>query len=206
MIFNTLGNRAQIFTFNNIDSYEFMGLNKIKLNSRDLKFNVQIEFEDCKILNPIHNDDLIFFNSSEIEENRNKVYFNFKIKDDEDFYINSSKYTDISNIDSLYPQRINFGDYQNQNHKYMTLSGILTDEQLQNDILLHEDRLLEFSLSNLIGEKEFKKNTSREKQGAEFIGKTIIPFTRNHYEDSDGVSFLYKTEEQVINEYRQTRG
>lgn len=205
MLFNILGNKGQIFSLNCIDSYSFSDLNKVKLKLNNIKINPHIKFDECTLIDPLEVDDFIYFESTTLEEDRNNVYYFFQLKNHLNFYMNQSKYNHIMKTDVVYPQKMYFGDYKYQTHKYVSLSGVLTDKQLENDVLLYEDRLLEFAITKLVGEKVFKKDTKREKKYTKFLGKSIIPFTRNKYENTDEVKFIYKDDTEIIEEYIQSR-
>lgn len=201
MLFNRLGNKGDVFSLNCIDTYSFSDLNKVKLKLSNIKKNPHIKFDECTIIDPIEVDDFIYFENTTVEEDRNYVYYFFQLKNRLNFYMNQSKYNHIIETDAIYPQKIYFGDYKYQTHKYASLYGVLTDTQLENDILLYEDRLLEYTITKLVGEKVFKKDTKREKKYTKFLGKSIIPFARQKYISTDEVKFIYQDENSIIEEY-----
>ena len=207
MLFNILGNRGQIMSIPNMKSYEFSYVNKLKFNFIHMKKNIHIKFDEVVLIDPIEIDDFIYFEYDIIDTDLNNVYMFYKLKKSRASYNESKivKFDHIIETDDIFPQKMYYGDYKKLNFKYVTLFGVLSDVQLQNDVLLHEDRLLEYSIAKLIGEKEMKKNLGREKQFAQFIGRSIIPFSKFIYKDQELIKFIYKTDEEIIQEYLNGR-
>ena len=203
VVFNIMGQNGRILSFKELYSYEFCDLNRIKLKFEMLECNIFLEYEECLLIDPIYADDLVFFESEPVEENRNSVFMFYQLKNDKTFYRNYDKYNHIYDTKFTFPQKISYGDYKKLDFKYCILSGVVTDSQLSNDVLFHENRLLEYSITNLVGEKEFKKNGTREKQFAKYIGKTVVPFTRIKYKDTSDVKFLYPTEDSIVDSARE---
>lgn len=205
IIFNILGQNGNVLS-KNVYSYEFCDLNKLKVNFEKFNFSVFIEYQECLLIDPIFSDDLVFFEHEEIVgEKRNNVFMFYQLKNDKTFYRNYDNYNHIYLTNLVFPQKISYGDYRNLDFKYCTLSGVISDTQLDNDVLLHEDRLLEYSITNIVGEKEFKKNGTREKQFAKYVGRTVVPFTRVICKDMSDVKFLYLSEEDLLSKIRDKK-